>query len=75
MSGFNPGMMQEMMGGMVGKAIEQAIGAAKKMQISWKVKEFATVDELKNFVDGRRLYQAQLTTLGDKLILMYGVQS
>ena len=71
---FTPEMMQGMMGNMIGDVMDKAAGMAKKMQFSWHVKEFDTTSELQVFVDGKKLAQVHLTTLGNKLVLMYGVQ-
>ena len=66
-------MMPADMKAMLDMALSQVNGMAKGIQISWNVKEFSSINDLREFLaDGKQINGLQVFIFDGKIIAIYG---
>lgn len=59
---------------MLDMALSQVNGMAKGIQISWNVKEFSSINDLRDFLtDGKAIHGLQIFAFDGKIIVVYGI--
>lgn len=62
------------MTGMLNSVMDQAKTISSEKKISWKVKEFSSIDEISGFLnDGKNIRQLNSFPFRDKIVIMYAI--